>query len=129
MSSTPPASAGYTPSYVSFDDVPIAGPDTYDQPEKERAVWSAEGNLEADVNDGQPLEDPEKIHAFAVSCFATHVLTGGAEAPEDVTLGDINDGQVADYARTYMDLYRHAINSINRSDDEGGRTHHIVTKP
>lgn len=130
MSTSETSSSGYQPQYVSYDDVPFAGPDDYDKPEKERAVWAGESALEADVAGGSEINNPEKIHAVAVACFATHVLSGGAEAPDSVRIGDLGNDDIAGYAQTYMDLYRHMVHSINDAvGDEGSVDHTVITQP
>lgn len=123
-----PIEQDYEPKYVDLDDVPIAGPgvdnDTeYSAESKRKALFQAESELEADVNEGAELatDEVKNIHQVAVMNLATHVLTHAAEDPSDVTLGDMasGGGAISDYSSTYRETYDNLVDKINKSSIGG----------
>lgn len=109
----------YEPTYVGLEDVPISGPDDYSSEEKRKALFHAESSLELDVNGGEEIPQDEIIeaHRAAVMNLATYLLTGAAEEPSDVTLGDMasGGGDVTEYSNEYKAEYERLIDKINES--------------
>lgn len=118
--------ATYSPVYVSISAVPLLEEDAYDESSKREALFSAESELEMDVNDGFAIPDEEftSAHRNAILNLATHKLTKGAVAPSNTTLGDMADGgdQAKRHAETYLDAYERIIDSIQHSDEQHGAT-------
>lgn len=108
--------------YISTDQVPIIGPDPYDKDEKDKAIKYAESKLEADVNEGSPLENAEDIHEMAVNAFASYILATGPEDPADAYSGDFSDGgeDISEFAQNLHNMYRSARSSILAADEDEG---------
>lgn len=108
--------------YVSESDVPVIGPDPYDSNEKQKAIKYAESKLEADVNEGSPLENHEEIHEFAANAYASYILATGPEDPADAYSGDFSDGgeDVSEFAQNLHNMYRSARSSILAADEDEG---------
>lgn len=112
-------------NYVSVDDVPVIGPDPYDPEQKHSAITYAEGKLEADVNNGKTIDNPEEVHEFAANAYASFILASGPEDPADAMSGDFSDAgdDVSDFAHSLREMYRSARAGIlNADDDEGEGT-------
>lgn len=109
----------YQPRYVELEDVPVSGPDTYSSEDKRKALFSAESQLELDINNGEKIAQKEVIraHRLAVMNLATHYLTHSAEDPADVTLGDMVDGGggIGDYSSKYEQRYEKIVDKINEA--------------
>lgn len=118
----------YSPKYVELEDVPIAGPDEYDDSAKRRALFEAESTLELDVYDGQeiPSDDLISAHRAAVMNLGTHILTHSAVSPDDVTLGDMADGgsQSMDYSSKYLERYERLIERIQGTSGGASNSGH-----
>lgn len=116
----------YTPKYVSVGSVPLVEDESYTDAKKREALFSAESELEMDVNDGFEVPDDEltTAHENAVLNLATHKLTKGAVSPSNTTLGDMADGgdQAKRHAETYLDAYERIIDAIQHSDEQHGAT-------
>jgi hypothetical protein len=116
----------YTPRYVTISAVPIVEDESYTDAKKREALFSAESELEMDVNDGFeiPVEERTRAHENAVLNLATHKLTKGAVSPSNTTLGDMADGgeQAKRHAETYLEAYERIVESIRHSDEEHGGT-------
>lgn len=119
----------YTPKYVSLSDVPVQIPDDYSQQQKEDALQSAEASLELDLNDGDEIPSNEVVPSMvtAVKHKATCHLAQGAESPDDVTLGDIDDSgtTMTEYAQAFCDHYDELVDKMLDADilaDEGGES-------
>lgn len=112
----------YEPKYVkSLDDVPLSGPDDYSPEDKRKALFSAETELELDVNGGDqiPAEQVTDSHRLAAINYATHDLTHAAADSSSPTLGDMSSGGTAtQYASKYMETYNNLVDKI-LSTDEG----------
>jgi hypothetical protein len=106
----------YVPTYVDLDDVPVTGPDEYEDGPKRVAIFKAESRLELDVNGGEEIPTDERInaHRVAVMDLATHVLTHGANDPSDVTLGDMASGGGAqnEYSSRFLEEYNSIVESL-----------------
>jgi len=123
----------YDPKYHdSLDEIPLSGPQEEfdDDPEaKAKAVKAGEAMLEAEANGGAKFRNHEAIHSLAVNGFATHILTGGANAPQSMKLGDLGDHgyRITQHAKSYLDIYEMARDAIIEApDDEGDNSHTIV---
>lgn len=118
-----PIETDYVPKYVDLEDVPIEGPDTYEDSAKRRALFEAESEFELDVNGGDVLPDDSVTdsHMVAVCNLATYNLVNSAVAPDDVTLGDMADGggQSREYADSYLEAYMRIVSKIQDSDELG----------
>lgn len=112
--------------YVDVNDVPVIGPDPYDEQDKRDAIANAEAKLEADVNNGKVIDEPEQIHQLAANSYASFILATGPTAPSDVHSGDFADDDVGDFANRLRDMYRSARSAIQTaSEDEGGASSHV----
>jgi len=109
----------YSPRYVSIHDIPVQIPDDYTDSQKEDALEYAESSLELDLNNGDviPQEDQIVIMESAIKQLATCHLAKGAEDPDDVTLGDIDDSgsNKIEYANSFCDQYEETITRIINS--------------
>jgi len=112
----------YQPQYLSLGDIPVQIPDDYSEEQKREALQVAEAEAELDLNDGASLNElPASIMPkieIAMKQKATGELTSGAEAPDDVTLGDLsNDGtDKRDYSEMFDSNYQTIIAKIRNSD-------------
>lgn len=106
-------------TYVDPSDVPVIGPDPYEQAKKEQMIMYAEAKLEGDVNDGDPIEDPSELHEYAANAYASFILAAGPKAPADVHSGDFADSgdDISDFANDLREMYRSARAAIRSSDD------------
>lgn len=118
MSATP-----YIPKYIGDDwenEIPLTDPSRFEnQPEvKLDAIESAETQLEWDVNSGEEIENPVRIHEKAVKEYATYVLKLPAAAPGSRRSGDAaDDGQQRRaVANDYKSDYESTKNSILNAD-------------
>jgi len=109
----------YSSRYVSVTDVPIQIPDDYTNNQKEDALEYAEATLELDLNDGGeiPTENVSVLMETAVKQLATCQLAKGAEDPNDVTLGDLEDtgDTKVEYAQSFCDEYDKIVDKIINS--------------
>ncbi|AGM11344.1 hypothetical protein M199_gp014 [Halogranum tailed virus 1] len=109
----------YDPQYVSIDDVPVQIPDDYSPSEKEDALEYAEASLELDLNDGAaiPSGSVSAMMKAAVKQLATCQLAKGAEHPDDITLGDLNDtgDTKVSYAESFCDEYEKIVDKLVNS--------------
>lgn len=112
----------YQPSYVNLTSIPVQIPDDYTDSQKREALEVAEGEAELDLNDGEPLVDvPSSIMSkvrTAIKQKATAELAEGAEAPDDVTLGDLSDDGTnkQEYADVFDSEYERLIAKIRNAD-------------
>lgn len=117
------ADPSFTPKYVeSIDEVPVTGPDPYTQVHKQRSIKRGEARLEADINDGDEIKNPEQIHADAANYFASYLLHLGPRDPSSVTMGDSSDegpGRL-DFADRMYELYTSTIESITGAEGDEG---------
>lgn len=113
----------YIPRYVDTNEIPIQIPDDYSDEQKRQALEVAEGEAELDLNDAERFDTEElprgvlsKIET-AVKQKATGELAQGAEDPNDVTLGDIEDSGTnkSDYAQRFHDRYNEIVAKIRNS--------------
>jgi len=121
----------YSSRYVSVTDIPVQIPDDYTNNQKEDALEYAEATLELDLNDGEeiPSEVVSVLMRAAVKQLATCQLAKGAEDPNDITLGDLEDAgdTKVEYAQSFCDEYDTIVGKIIDSgileetdlDDEG----------
>jgi len=114
----PPASSTtdperYQPSYVAVEHVPVNEVnDTYTDAQKREKLFQAETELELDRRGGEqiPRDEITNAHIHAVQNLATYYLVRGASSPDDVTLGELEDGgeqkerHADQYMETYLDL-------------------------
>lgn len=107
--------------YADSSDVPKGNGDFGEKDTKE-ALSDANGQLEADVNEGRVIEDPEQIHADAANAWASYLLYLPFDSPGEATLGDAADGGDAalEYATHYRDIYDRKVASINAADEDEG---------
>jgi hypothetical protein len=117
----------YSPQYVDPADIPVQIPDDYSQSQKLDALEYAESSIELDVNDGESIDEAKQITGVeaAVKQLATAELIRGAESPDDVTLGDLDDSgsSASNLAEDYEDGYQEQVDRIIASgvfDDEKG---------
>lgn len=112
-----PIGEDYSPTYIdSLEDLPVSGPDDYSPGEKRKALFNAEPEFELDVNEGEEISSDEvtDTHRVAVLNLATHKLTGAAEGPSDVTLGDMADGggAINEYSSQFLETYERLVDKI-----------------
>lgn len=114
------------PAYGAIDDVPLSGPDPWDDPEKEKKILEAEALLESRVNDGNVIENPETIHALAANAYASYILLSGIEHPNAAQAGDFMSGSnedVAEVASEMKNIWEDAVSSILDAEaDESSST-------
>lgn len=133
----------YDPRYGNVTDIPITGPGSpnspemdhsFTEPERRRALFFAESQFEADVNDGKPLdrESIEHFHTFACDSSASYILVVGPEHPTSIRAGDFaDDGSGrSDFADRFLAMYDRAVDSIieaegdaSEGDGSGVTTH------
>lgn len=113
----------YQPQYVDFSEIPVQIPDDYDFSDKRQALEIAEVSAELDLNDGAELtkDVPDKVMSkvrVAIKQKATANLISSAESPDDVTLGDLEDGGTnkSDYGDNFDERYNTIITKIRNSD-------------
>jgi hypothetical protein len=106
----------YSSRYVSVTDIPVQIPDDYTNSQKEDALEYAEATLELDLNEGDeiPSEVVSVLMRAAVKQLATCQLAKGAEDPNDITLGDLEDGgdTKVEYAQSFCDEYDKIVDKI-----------------
>lgn len=106
----------YDPKYVTISDVPVQIPDDYSAEEKEDALEYAEASLELDLNDGSviPQSQLSSMMKAAVKQLATCQLAKGAEHPDDISLGDLEDtgNTKVDYAQSFCDEYEKIVDKL-----------------
>ena len=110
----------YDPRYIGIDDVPIEVADSYSIEDKREALFQAESRAELDRN-GSEQFDPEDVTPIlqtAIANLATHHLTRGAVANDDVTLGDLGDG--GDQRKTHADQFKETYDDIIEALAESG---------
>jgi len=114
----------YDPKYVEISDVPIEVDDVYDEKDKRTALFNAEADLELDLNGGEQISQDEitQSHVKAVVNLATYHLVRPAVSPNDVTLGDLEDGgdQREAHAEQYVETYEREIQKI--TENVGGQS-------
>lgn len=111
----------YEPKYAELDAVPLGSFD-YPEPECREAIERAESRLEADVNDGETIQNPEGIHADAVENLATWRLLRPATGPNEARYGDVAEygDEQLEYLQTFKDEYDQIVESISgATGDEG----------
>lgn len=110
----------------SLDDIPLSGPDPWEQGEKLKAAESAESLLEARANNGRPITAVESIHRTAANAYASYILLSGAEHPNAAQSGDFYSGSnedVAELASEMRNIWQDALTGILEADhDEGDPT-------
>lgn len=111
---------------ISRDDVPVTGQGigrNWDDDEIDRAVQSGEEKLEADVNEGSEIGNPQHLHSEAAATWATYVLARGFKSPDSVTRGDSLDEGVdrMEFARQLRQDYFELVESISTSEGDEGR--------
>jgi hypothetical protein len=112
-----------TPQYIALADLPMQGPDEFSADAKEQAARHAEAQLEADVNDGREIADPEAIHEQAALAWATYLLFIGPEHPTSSKAGDFSAGSgedVMEVAREMKSVYNDAVAAINQAEGDAG---------
>lgn len=106
----------YDPKYVTISDVPVQIPDDYSAEEKEDALEYAEASLELDLNDGSVIPQGEltSMMKAAIKQLATCQLAKGAEHPDDISLGDLEDTGTTkvDYAQSFCDEYENIVDKL-----------------
>lgn len=106
----------YSPKYVDVFDIPVQIPDDYSQEQKEDALEAAEASLELDLNDGETIPSDEVTPPMVTAAKhkATCHLAQGAESPDDVTLGDVDDSgtTMSEYAQSFCDHYDELVNKM-----------------
>jgi hypothetical protein len=121
---TAESAADYDARYLSetLDEVPLTGPGTFDADEKRKAAATAESKLEADVNDGHPIETVERSHAAAANAYASYLLYLGPTDPSDTKRGDTADtGEEAfGFADRLLDIYDSMVESITTAKGDEG---------
>lgn len=106
----------YSPRYVPREDVPVQIPDDYNEREKNAALEFAESSIELDLNDGETIPDDKvtPLVKSAVKQKATCELAKGADAPDDVKLGDLSDEGTnkVDFAESFCDRYDELVSKL-----------------
>lgn len=115
----------YSPKYIGYDEIPVQVPDEYSKKEKGMALELAESSLELDLNDGSAIksDDFTSLMSAAVKQKATCELVKGADDPNDVTLGDLDDDGTTkqDYSEVFCDRYDEIVLKLQRAGVlEGG---------
>lgn len=116
----------------ALGDIPLTGPDLWadDTEAKLEAAETAEAKLEADVNDGQPIDETTALHAKASNAYASYLLFIGPEHPEDALSGQMYGGagdDTMEFATEVHDVYRSLRSSIETSDaDESSDDDNII---
>lgn len=113
----------YSPRYVDPVDIPVQIRDDYSEEQKLQALEVAESEAELDLNQGESFDTVDISAAImdkirtAIKQKATAELVEGAEHPDDVTLGDIDDdgSDLTDYADTFDEQYESLIDKIRNS--------------
>ena len=115
-----------------LDDIPLTGPDLWadDTAAKLDKAETAEAKLEADVNDGQPIDEATPLHANAANAYASYLLFIGPEHPEDALSGQMYGGagdDTMEFATEVHDVYRSLRSSIETSDaDESSDDDNVI---
>lgn len=108
------------------DDVPVTGQgigDDWTISEIDNAVEAGEQKLEADVNEGEVITNPQDIHGEAAATWATYKLVLGMKSPDAVTRGDSLDegSERIQFADRILSMYQSLVQSIiQASGIEGG---------
>lgn len=120
----------YEPKYSTVSEVPLVGPDPYDESDKLDALELAEAQLESDVSDGSEIEptEVETIHGRAAASYATYVISYGPSHPTSIQAGDFaDDGSNRNrFADEMLNIYKRSVNSILDADDDAGQTDHTI---
>lgn len=108
-----------------LDDIPVSGQgigDTWTTDDVLDAAESGESKLEADVNDGSVIDNPEHIHGEAAATWATYRLVLGVKAPDSTTRGDALDegSERMDFALQLKEDYYEYVDSITQSENDEG---------
>jgi hypothetical protein len=108
--------------YVDVADVPVIGPDPYQDPKKKQAIRYAEDKLEGDVNEGETISSPTDLHELATNAYASYILAVGPMDPADAQSGDFADAgdEVGQFANQLHNMYRSARSTILASEADGG---------
>lgn len=112
----------------SLDDIPVSGPDPFDDAEKLDAAEVGEARVEADVNDGATIDGETVLIREAAAAFASYRLFYGGESPTSALSGDLIDGSsndIIELAREHKTNYDSTIASIvdseaDRDNDDAG---------
>lgn len=117
---------GYSsPSDVRYinelSDIPLTGPDPWDETDKLKAVEAAESLLEARANDGEPITAAEAVHRTAVNAYATYILLTGTEHPNSAQSGDFYNGSGEDQAEVASEMkniWTDAVEALIAAEDD-----------
>lgn len=109
----------------SLGDIPVSGQgigETWSPQDKLDAAESGESKLEADVNDGNPINGAEHIHGDAAATWATYRLALGVKAPDSTTRGDALDegSERMDFALELKEDYYEYVDSITAAQGDAG---------
>jgi len=102
-------------------DIPLTGPDPWDETDKLSAAEAAESLLEARANDGEPITDVEAIHRTAANAYATYILLTGVEHPNSAQSGDFYNGSSEDQAEVaneMKNIWEDAVGALIASGDD-----------
>ena len=112
----------YDPKYIdSLDDIPLSGPDPWSDPDKSGPAQPAACLLEARINDGREIADPETIHATAANAYASYILLSGIEHPNSAQSGDFYSGSnedVAEVASEMKNIWDDTVAAILEADHD-----------
>lgn len=121
------SSSSYSPRYVTdgdVDDLPLTDPSRFANQQETvlDAVENAETQLDWDINSGDEIDDPVRIHAEAVKAYATYVLKTPSASPGSRRGGDSADSgeQRRAVAQDYKAMYEDKIGAIRgaRADED-----------
>jgi len=109
----------------SLSEIPVSGQGfdaTWTDNELLVKAETGEAKLESDVNDGDPINDPERIHSDAAATWATYRLVLGMKAPDSTTRGDsLDEGtERMNFAEALKDDYYDYVNSITQAGGDEG---------
>lgn len=118
-------SQDYTPKYISLDEIPVQIPDDYSDTEKRDALEFAEAIVEFDLNNGVEISTTEftNLYEAALKQKATCELAKGSEHPDDIALGDLEEGgsTKVDYAiEAFCERYQELVDKINSVEEGAG---------
>lgn len=108
-----------------LDEMPEIGPDLdqFTEEDKFDAAEVGEAKLEADINNGFEIQEPEELHRKAAGVYASFWLFIEAEEPSSALSGQIIEGSsddAAEFVSRIENTYWNLVQSIRDSDaDEG----------